>query len=30
MQGVTKPQAASLRWRQLVFGVVCMMLTANL
>ncbi len=30
MQGVTRPPAASLRWWQLVFGVVCMMLIANL
>ncbi len=30
MQGVKRPPAASLRWWQLVFGVVCMMLIANL
>ena len=30
MQGVTRPPAVSLRWWQLVFGVVRMMLIANL
>ena len=30
MQGMTRSPTASLRWWQLVFGVVCMMLIANL
>lgn len=30
MQGEARPPAASLRWWQLAFGVVCMMLIANL
>ena len=30
MQGVTRPPTASLRWWQLAFGVLCMMLIANL
>ena len=30
MQGVTRLAAVPLRWWQLVFGAVCMMLIANL